>query len=420
VRILLNLLGWLLSLTLLALLGAGVMVYVDSRPLVPQDRELRSAELDWAKGWLRSARPRGMREGERATLTLSQAEAEVLGLYLLERVGSGRIRVRMEPDRVRLAASLGLPWDPRGGFINAEIDLREEDGRPRIESARLAGLPLPRGLAQGLADQALRALDGSGMLEVLDIQAGVARLTYRWHRNAVNDLGSGLLDTDERAAALHYQGLLAARGGATRERLALADLLTDLLREAHRRSRDADPTAENRALVLALAAYVNRRTVRADPDHDGAPTWVPRPFHPVVLRGRRDLAQHFATSAALTAQGGDTLSDLVGLFKELSDANGGSGFSFPDLAADRAGTRFAELAVGNETDARSLQSAALVGLREDDFMPAIDGLPEGLAKEDFATLYGDTRGPPYRRMSDEIERRIDHTRLYVTGATAGR
>ena len=183
---------------------------------------------------------------------------------------------------------------------------------------------------------------------------------------------------------------------------------------------ESDATAENRALILALAAYVNRRAILPAQEDPGAPSARPRFFHPVVLRGRRDLAQHFITSAALTAQGGDALSDLVGLYKEVSDADGGSGFSFPDLTADRAGTRFAELAVGDVAGARALQSAARRGLREEDFMPPIDGLPEGLAKGDFAALYGDTRGPAYRRVSDEIERRIDHTRLHLTGATAGR
>lgn len=417
-RILLNLTGWLFTLALLLVLGAGVIVYLDSRPLVPEGRALTSAERAWAKGWLREAKPRGMRDGERATLTLSQAQADVLGLYLLERFGEGRIAVRMEPGRARLAASLGLPWDPRGSFLNLELAVREQGGRPEIEAARVAGLPLPRGLTQDLAGRALGAIDGAGMLEELEIQPDVARLTYRWRRDAVNDLGSSLLAADERAAALHYQARLAALGGPTPQRLALADLLTDLLGEAHRRSGQSDPTAENRALILALAAYVNRRAILPAQEDAGAPSTRPRFFHPVVLRGRRDLAQHFVTSAALTAQGGDALSDLVGLYKEVSDADGGSGFSFPDLTADRAGTLFAELAVGDEAGARALQTAARHGLSEEDFMPPIDDLPEGLAKETFVALYGDTRGPGYTRVSDEIERRIASTRLHANGAAA--
>ena len=46
--------------------------------------------------------------------------------------------------------------------------------------------------------------------------------------------------------------------------------------------------------------------------------------------GRKDFAQHFLASAALAARGDSTLSNAVGLFKEISDTDRGSGFSFTD------------------------------------------------------------------------------------------
>ena len=63
------------------------------------------------------------------------------------------------------------------------------------------------------------------------------------------------------------------------------------------------------------------------------------------LRGRPDSARHFWVSAAVTALVGDVVSDAAGLLKEELDAGeGGSGFSFGDLMADRAGTEFARAA----------------------------------------------------------------------------
>ena len=64
-----------------------------------------------------------------------------------------------------------------------------------------------------------------------------------------------------------------------------------------------------------------------------------------TMRGRRDLAQHFFVSAHLTASTGAEAAQAAGLAKELVDAQRPSGFSFADLAADRAGARFARSVV---------------------------------------------------------------------------
>src|SRR5262249_40587622 len=54
-----------------------------------------------------------------------------------------------------------------------------------------------------------------------------------------------------------------------------------------------------------------------------------------TMHGRHDLAQHFWVSAALTALWGAKQAEAAGVLKEwLDSAEGGSGFSFADLAAD--------------------------------------------------------------------------------------
>ena len=75
----------------------------------------------------------------------------------------------------------------------------------------------------------------------------------------------------------------------------------------------------------------------------------------LTMAGRGDLAQHFTVSAAVSAAAGAALADFIGLYKEIDDARRGSGFSFADLAADRAGTRLGQLATATEESARRLQ-----------------------------------------------------------------
>jgi hypothetical protein len=95
----------------------------------------------------------------------------------------------------------------------------------------------------------------------------------------------------------------------------------------------------------------------------------------------------------------------VGLWKELADARrGGSGFSFNDLAADRAGTRFGELAV---RDAARLQQRIAAGIGDADLLPPVNDLPEHLPQAEFDARYGGVGGAGYQRLLAVIESRLD-------------
>src|SRR5581483_11453810 len=117
--------------------------------------------------------------------------------------------------------------------------------------------------------------------------------------------------------------------------------------------------------------------------------------------------KHFMVSAALAARAGGPLSDAVGLYKEIADARGGSGFSFNDIAADRAGTRFGETAAQSGS-ARQLQERLRAGAAEKDLMPATADLPEG----EFQRRFGGIDAPPHKKMMAEIEARIAALALY--------
>lgn len=143
-----GLLRWSIGLLLIAAIGLGAVVVFDRAPRVPQDMPLTEAQRTWARGWLAANRPRGLREGEQATLTLSQTEANLLANYLVDLLGEGRAQVALESGRARLSASIALPWDPQRSFVNLELALVQDAPLPRVERARLAGLPLPGGLFQ--------------------------------------------------------------------------------------------------------------------------------------------------------------------------------------------------------------------------------------------------------------------------------
>ena len=131
----------------------------------------------------------------------------------------------------------------------------------------------------------------------------------------------------------------------------------------------------------------------------------------IPLRGRRDLTRHFVVSAALSSYANEKLSDAAGLLKEELDAGaGGSGFSFADLMADRAGTRFAVAATEDEASARQMQRRLAGAWDLDDLFPADIDLPEGLRDNDLQDL-GGIGGERYEAIIADIEDRLDRCRL---------
>ena len=121
-----------------------------------------------------------------------------------------------------------------------------------------------------------------------------------------------------------------------------------------------------------------------------------------TMHGRPDLAQHFFVSAHLTASLGPRLALSVGLGKEMMDANGGSGFSFADMAANRAGIEFALRIAAGEISLAQLTERFEVS----NYLPPIDGLTEGLQVEDLRARYGETSSEPFKSKLVEIERRV--------------
>ncbi len=121
-----------------------------------------------------------------------------------------------------------------------------------------------------------------------------------------------------------------------------------------------------------------------------------------TMHRRRDLAKHFAVSAALTVTVGPRVAESAGLMKELNDSHGGTGFSFADLTADLAGVRFA---VGVR-DAKIRLKTLATSFAVKDFLPDVSDLKEGIAWEEFTKTYGSVNDERFQRQQKAIRERI--------------
>jgi hypothetical protein len=172
---------------------------------------------------------------------------------------------------------------------------------------------------------------------------------------------------------------------------------------------------ENRAALWALINFfsdgafeaLSGKLVSGESDLVRSPSGV-------TLAARGDLLDHFVYSAGITLATQQGIGVAAGEFKELLDSgNGGSGFSFVDLAADRAGIAFVEAATASEEGARQFQQVLLAGAGENGFFPDISGLAENLDQDQFRELYGSTESARYQRQLAAIDERIIRLPLYT-------
>ncbi len=401
----------------LVLLGAIVLCF-EEQPKVVRQAELTPEQIARAKRILKTHDPRNTPPGALRTISIAAEDLDLALNYLLSQYGGGA-KVALNPGAVMLWASAKAPVNLFGAYVNVEAIAHQTSGLPAFDRLQLGRIPIPGFFADWLLARALDRLNATeagktavDTVRSVRIAGGHLVVEYQWREDLPERLRSALLPQadQERLRAYHERLVELTSNPRLARQVSLLDLLRPLLVHAAARSANADAAAENRAVLLVLAFYVNGRGLTAIvPGAKDWPRAVPRK---VTLGGRADFSQHFTVSAAIAATAGSPLSDTIGLYKEVEDSRGGSGFSFADIAADRAGTVFGQQATRSVSTARGLQSRVAVGLVEADVLPRFEDLPENLAEAEFKRRFGGVGAPPYVRMMDEIERRVARLALY--------
>lgn len=406
----------LLPLLAAALLAVALLwALPDAQPSVQQTEIIATEDVERALQLARTHDPRSAIPGVVRQLRLSQHDAELLLNHAASRIRPGRWSLRVTADRLQLTASLRLPDNPFGPWLNLELHAHETRGLPQLDALSLGRLSLPPALVTWAAEQLAARYGLAGDAAVLTVQR--VRLLpqrvdvlYAWGADAPSRMLTALLPEKERERLRVYASHLAQVTASARPRaeVPLAQLMGPMFELAKARSQAGqDAAAENRAALLVLGMVANGVSLgtllperRAELDA--------RPIR-LTLAGRRDSPQHLLMSAALAADSGSPLADMIGLYKELTDARSGTGFSFNDMAANRAGSRLGELAVGSPS---KLQQRLAAGLSEHDFMPDVSDLPESMNDSEFRRRFGAPGSPAYQRMMSDIEDRLGTTPLF--------
>lgn len=396
-----------------SMLALGVVILVlAEEPVLERVAEFSPQQVERARQVFQRHDPRRAAGGPVRTLQLSEDELDLALNYLVSRFGPGGSRATLDDDGLAVVASIALPPNPFGKFVNVEGRLRERDGALVPESVSIGRIPLPDWLAAWLFDQAQAYL---GRREDFRVIADTVRavtlsptdlkVEYAWTEDFPERLRSAAFSQDDRARLKAYQLRMAelVRGTTSPRTIPVLDVLVPLMRLAAERSANGGADLENRALLTVLALHAGGRDLATFVPE--AKQWARPARKQLTLAGRVDLAQHFIISAALAGLGGGAFADAIGVHKEVGDARKGSGFSFKDFAANRAGAAFGRLAADPGT-AASLQQRVITGLVETDMLPAMGDLPEFMRLAEFNRRYGGVGAPAYVRIVQDIDQRI--------------
>ncbi|MGB0722366.1 MAG: hypothetical protein ACPGU7_08210 [Gammaproteobacteria bacterium] len=405
-------------LFLTVLLGPFVIAYmaISEKPMVEVTRGMTADDVLRAEDLIKANDPRRLPAGSLHSLNLPEDDINLLLRYGFRQVAKGAAGVDLHSAAATLYLSLRLPANPLGKWVNVRARLSQFGDRVMVDYLEAGSITIPYGIANfvlNLVDQQLRrdAMYRAVMQSINGVRISETQMTvvYLWQPDLVRSITARgkemLIPPAERERMLAYAGHLAdvTNDMSSGRRAQFHQVFASMLeRAAERAAIRGEPAAENRAALATLAFYVNGMAIAPLLGVEEPDLYRARPME-LMLQGRADFAQHFTISAALAATGGSALADAVGLFKEVDDSKGGSGFSFTDLAADRAGVRFAEVAMGDK--AAAVQRMVIDG-DESVYMPRARDLPEFMDANEFQARYGGIDSPRYNQVVEDIERRI--------------
>lgn len=193
----------------------------------------------------------------------------------------------------------------------------------------------------------------------------------------------------------------------------LAFYLQQLLKTALIRAESSDLETEYRNALWALVVAFGNKKFSAylkEPIDTSLLSSFPR----LTLAGRADLTLHFLYSAAFKSMSNTYFAGQIGFLKEINDAGrGGSGFSFVDQAANKAGVFLVQQL--ENINPRLLHEHTPAEF-EQAFFPAITDLPEGITESQFKQEWGGASDPRYQAKEQLIEQRLANLVLYKKDA----
>jgi len=336
-------------------------------------------------------------------------------------------RIKLETDAAKIQTSSKITIFPFNLYLNTTFDVVPSENFFELENLGVGGVPIPNWLIslftpyimQAISDRYPSYIELVSAIRKIEIKPQRVSVSYRWNNIVANHAQSITRDVlltarEQQLVSVYYTKLSEISRLTFWRRSSLDTVIKPMFKLAQERTfAGGDPIEENRAVILTLGLAATAVPIRHLIKFDKSKRVRNVRFYNLTLRNRRDLMQHFLISAALTVSTNKGLTDAIGLSKEMEDSQGGSGFSFADLLADRVGVNFAESAIKNRESAVALQKfMAKEDLKEPDYMPNHKNLPEAITSLEFKKRFIDVKHEQYLFVENELTQRIRATPLY--------
>jgi hypothetical protein len=192
------------------ILAAAVFLAIDTQPAIDRAAEITPSTIGRAKRILTQNDPRKLKSGARRTIAVSSGDLDLAANYLAHRYG-GSARVGLHNGNAQIGASVRVPRLPVSVYLNVEARFVEQAPLPRLEVLRVGQLPVPSWIAHWAIANGPRILGFnfdadslSKMIRQVVISERAVAITYEWHENTLNSLGSIVLPTEDQERIAIY------------------------------------------------------------------------------------------------------------------------------------------------------------------------------------------------------------------------
>lgn len=407
-------------LFIIIVITALLITSIESRPLVVTNSGEQVKQAESVKKLMKQLSDSVKNRTNKQNIYITQDQLNSLVGFAQRAHGKINGQVHIKSSSTSILASYQLPKNPIGQYLNIDILLLPGPGI-KVSHVKFGPINVPGRLALGsviylanwytssdIASQFVRQVESVSMND-RQIQLSVLPLDqFLKELNNIKRSGGSIDDEEMRLRTAYYLRQLSLLDvGKKSTPQSLAKYIGPMFTSAKRRSNFETAPKENEAAIMALAIYAGHHrfanfvgNVQPEKGKLALPNIIPR------LGLRADLNQHFIFSAAIKILSEQGLSIAIGEFKELMDrGDGGSGYSFVDLAADIAGVEFAITAT-SPSSASIMQNILSGDIDESLFFPDINGFPEGLNKDEFRHRFTKIDSPEYLKMVRNIKQEI--------------
>ncbi|MCK4493777.1 MAG: hypothetical protein KAU26_06955 [Methylococcales bacterium] len=388
-----------------------LLLMIESTPSLKIPYSIEPSEIRAVKTMFRSVHNR---PDKIKTLRFNQKNLNNIVNYFLKRYLQVATHLDLNANKLGVKISLKLPKNMWGDYLNISVDLYHRPNQLlQVKQLTVGKIKVADEFSQALLAftcryskvQKIYAAYNKTITQVT-ITPNRLRIKYDFKSLTYTDFLISLLTENQQSLWFYQQAInRALKVHDKKFRLSLQELLQPLFKIAYQRSTSATAISENKRVIIVVSRYVNGVEIQRH-----VPSEIR--YYPTFLYQRTDIAKHFMTSALLTVIGTGSIATLLGQEKEIRDAKIGSGFSFIDLASDRAGIYFGKMLTQSPESARRLQKLMSESKDYKSFMPDIRDLPEKLTNEAFTQRFGSTDNPAYQLIVTDIDQRIHALPIY--------